>query len=93
MSGTVYETQGPGSATGPPAFSGSMHAAQLHPLVSPQVSHLAHAPLLTKVSCPHAGQGSPSYPFARACLIRSASSIPAAEDVAADGFGATGVAA
>ena len=35
-------------------------AAQLHPDVAPQVSHLAHAPERTSVSWPHSEHGSPS---------------------------------
>src|SRR5689334_18709432 len=35
--------------TGP--RDGFFNSTQLHPLVSPQVSHFAHAPLRTSVSC------------------------------------------
>ena len=34
-------------------------AAQLHPVVLPQVSHFKHVPLWTMVKLPHSGQASP----------------------------------
>ena len=40
------------------------------PLVSPQVSHLAQAPLRTRVKLKHREHGSPSYPFCRASRMR-----------------------
>src|SRR5581483_6111005 len=49
--------------------------AQLHPEVAPHVSHLQHAPLRTRVSCPHSLHGSPSYPLSRARRIFSASLV------------------
>jgi hypothetical protein len=35
-------------------------STQLHPLVPPQVSHLRHVPLRTRVKLPHSRQLSPS---------------------------------
>src|SRR3954454_20472739 len=63
--GTWENTNGRGDCPGRSSASASF-AAQLHPDVAPQVSHLQHAPLRTSVNCPHSGHGSPSYPFSRA---------------------------
>ena len=48
-----------------PAVSGRSNGrakmpGQLHPLVAPQVSHLRHVPLRTRVKFPHSPQESPS---------------------------------
>src|SRR4030081_2993063 len=53
-------------------IGGDFLTFQLQPVVAPQVSHLRHVPLRTRVKFPHSPQASPVKPCIRAWLRFSA---------------------